>query len=124
MIAQVPVLEASQVGKTLFVIVIDEHIFIDPTSARCIGTNGRMYVCRKPSGDRLQVLHDPRTGPIDIRPVFEDHEDIGVIEHGLRAYRFHPRCGQQGRHDRVRNLIFISVGGLTLPVGMNDDLHV
>ena len=71
--------------------VIDERIFIDPTGAGSVGADGGMNVCGKPDSNRLQILHNPRTGPINIGAVFEHDEDVGVIEHGLRAYRFHPR---------------------------------
>ena len=94
LIAQVPVLNASQIGEALLVAVIDEHIFIDPTRTGRVRADGRMHICRKPTGNRLQILHNPRTRPINIRSVFEDNEDVGIIEHGLRAYRFYSRRSQ------------------------------
>ena len=104
--------------------VIDEHIFIDPTRTGRIGTNGGMNVCGKPAGNRLQILDNPRARPINIRPVFEDHEDVRIVKHGLGTHRLYLRRGQQSSDDWVGNLVFDDVRRLTLPVGVNDDLHV
>src|SRR6266849_3505045 len=124
LVTQVPVLKASKIGQALLVTVIDEHILVDPTRTGRIGTDGGMDVCGKPTGNRLQILHNPRTGPIDIGPVLKHHKDVGVIEHGLRAYRFHPRRSQQGSDDWVGDLIFDDVGWLAFPIGVNDHLHI
>src|SRR5580700_322551 len=124
LVTQVPVLNASKIGQALLLTVIDEHILVDPTRTGRIGTDGGTDVCGKPTGNRLQILHNPRTGPIDIGPVLKHHKDVGVIEHGLRAYRFHPRPSQQRSDDWIGDLIFDDVGWLAFPIGVNDHLHI
>src|SRR5256885_12798808 len=83
-------------GEALLVAVIDEHVLINPTRTGRVRTDRRMHVCGKPAGNRLQILHNPRTGPVNVGPVFEDNKDVRVIEHGLRAYRLHLRRSQEG----------------------------
>src|SRR6266849_9338366 len=124
LVAQVPILKASKIGEALLVIVIDEHIFIDPAGSGRVRADGRMNVCGKPTRDRLQILHNPRTSPINVRPVFEDNKDVRVIEHGLCAYRLHLRRSQEGSDNGVGDLIFDDVGWFAFPVGVNDHLHV
>ena len=120
LITQVPVLNASKVGEALPVTVIDQYILIDPTRTGRVRADRRMHIGRKPAGNRLQILHNPRTGPINVRPVFEDNKNIRVIEHGLRAYRLHLRRSQERGHNRIGNLVFDDVGWFTYP-GYKDD---
>src|ERR1700722_6155279 len=91
LIAQVPVLNTSKIGQALLVTVIDQHILIDPTRTGCVRADGRMYIGWQAAGNRLQIFHHARAGPIDIGTVFEHHKDVGVSEHGLRPYRLHLR---------------------------------
>src|SRR6266568_8365902 len=108
----------------MLVRAVNERVFIDPSSASRIRTNGGMYVCGEAPGNCLQIFHNPRTGPIYICAIFENYEHIRVVEHGLCAHGFHLRRGQQGGNDRVRDLVFYVVGWLALPIGMNDHLHI
>src|SRR5438874_601671 len=124
LVAQVPILNASKIGKALLMAVIDEHILIDPTRTGRVRADDRMHIGRKPAGNRLQILHNARTGPINIGTVFKYDEDVGVIDHGLRAYRLHLRRSQERGHDGVSNLVFDDVGRFTFPAGVNDYLHV
>ena len=119
-----PILNASQIGEALLVAVIDEHILIDPTRTGRVRADRRMHIGRKPAGNRLQILHNPRTGPINVGPVFEDNKNIRIAEHRLRAHGFDVRRCEQRGHNRVGDLVFDDVGRFTFPVGMNDHLHV
>ena len=103
---------------------INERVLIDPSGAGGVRTNGGMYVCGKAPGNRLQILHNSGTSPINIGPVFEHNEDVRIVEHGLGAYRFHPRRSQERGHDRVGDLVFDDVGWLAFPIGVDDYLHV
>src|SRR5882724_4217457 len=123
-IAQVPVLQATQIGKTMFAALIDDGILIDPTSPRRIGADGRMYVLRQTSADLLQVFDDARTRPIEVRTVLENYIDVGITQHGLRAHSFNMRGSQQTGDDGIGHLIFDDIGWLACPLSMNDHLHI
>jgi hypothetical protein len=66
-----PVLQAAQVGKTVFAALIDDGILVDPACARRIGANRRVHVLRQTPADLLQVFDDTRARPVEIRAVLK-----------------------------------------------------
>ena len=123
-IANLPVLQASQIGQVEVMAAINQDILIDPTGSRSVGADNRMYAGGQLACQLLHVFEHSAARPIDVSPVLEDHEHIRVVEHGLRPNRLHVRRGKHGRYDRIGNLIFDYVGRLPHPFGVNDDLHI
>ena len=123
-IAQMPVLQAAQVGKAVLAALIDDGIFVDPACARCIGADRRMHVLGQPPADLLQIFNDTRTRPVEISAILENYVDIGVPEHRLSANCFHMRRSQQAGDDRIGHLVFDHVGRFTGPGRVDDDLHI
>ena len=70
-IAQMPVLQAAQVGKAVLAALVDDGILIDPACARRIRADRRMHVLRQTPADLLQVFDDTRARPVEIRAVLE-----------------------------------------------------
>src|SRR5277367_2790610 len=123
-IAQMPVLQATQVGETVLAALVDDGILIDPACTCCIGTNGRMHVLRQTPADLLQVLDHTRSSPVDVRSVLKNDIDVGIAQHGLCANSFDMRGSQQTGNDRVSHLVFDHIGRLACPTRVNDHLHV
>src|SRR6516162_2108179 len=96
---------------------INQDVFVDPTRTGSVGPDGWMYVCWKASSDSLQIFDNSRSGTINVRPVFEHHEDITIIEHGLGPHCFYTWCSQQGSDDGIGDLVFDDVRRFTLPIG-------
>ncbi len=123
-IANLPVLQASQIGQVEVMAAINQQILIDPTGSRGVGSDDRMDAGRQLACQLLHVFEHSAARPIDVRAVLEDHEHIRVVEHGLRANRLHMGRRKHGGYDRIGNLVFDDVRRLPHPFGVNDDLHV
>ena len=124
LIAQVPILNTAQLGETALVGAIDKNVFIDPPGTGRIRADDGMDIGRQSSFDLLHVLQHSRTRPVEIGPVFKNHEDVGIAKHRLRADGFDMRGGQKLRDNRIRHLILDKARRLPSPSRMNDDLHV
>ena len=83
-----------------------------------------MHVLRQSPADLLKILDDARARPVQIRPVLENDEDVGIAEHGLCPNGFDVRRGQQAGDDRIGDLIFDDIGRFTIPSGVDDHLHI
>ncbi len=94
LVAEVPILNAAQVGKTALVAAVHKDVLVDPARPRGVRSNHWMDVRREPSLNLLHVFENPRARPIQIGSVFEDDEDVGIAKHGLRAHGFDVRSGK------------------------------
>ena len=77
-VAQVPVLEAPEIGERVPSRVVDQRVLVDPADAGGIGADGRIDARRQLSADTLQVFDDAAAGPVDVRAVIEDHVDVAT----------------------------------------------
>ena len=103
---------------------IDEHIFEHPTHTGRIRPDHRRCPCGQASTEPLNVFEDTRAGPINIGAVLKDDINVRVAEHGLRPHSLHLGCGQQGRNNGIRDLIFNDIWRSSRPRGVNYDLHI
>ena len=124
LIPQVPVLDAAQFGETALVAAIHNHVFVHPPCSGCVRSNDGMNSRGKTPGDLLHVFENARARPIQIGPVFEDDENVGVTEHRLRPHCFDVRSGEKLGDDGIGNLVFDEVGRLSGPRRVHDDLNV
>ena len=124
LIAQIPILNAAQVGQTALMAVVHERVFIDPSRARRIRPDDGMHARRQTARDLLHVLENARTRPIQIRSVLKHDEDVGVAKHGLRAHGFYVRGGEKCRDNGIRDLVFDEAGRLTCPRRVDNHFHV
>src|SRR6266568_5928865 len=97
-IAQMPVLQAAQVGEAAFPAFIYNGVLIHPAGAGGVGADGRVYVLRKTPANLLQVFDNSRTRPVEVSTVLEDDIDIGIPEHRLRSHSFYMGCSQEAGH--------------------------
>ena len=123
-VGEIPVLERPQVGERVPAGLVHEDVLEAPADARGVGAQVGVDVPRKLSLQAVQVLEHTASRPVQVRAVLEDHVDIGEAEEGVAANGLDLRRGDQGGDDRVRHLVLDQVGVLTLPVRVNDHLHI
>ena len=88
-IAQVPVLQRTQLGEIVFAGVVHEGVFIDPAHAGRIRANHRIDAFGQRSTHRVQIFDDPRARPVNVRAILEDHIDERLPKHRLAAHELH-----------------------------------
>jgi ParB-like nuclease domain len=103
---------------------IHQDVLVDPTGASRVRSDNGMDIAWQSSLDLLHVLKNARPRPVEISPILEDDEDIGITEHCLRADGFDVRSCQQFRHDGIGDLIFNKARRLAGPGSVNDNLNV
>src|SRR5439155_23477719 len=59
-----------------------------------------------------------------IGTVLKNDVNKRFTEHRFAPDKFHFRRGDKDRGNRICDLVFNQVGRVTLPIGVNDDLHV
>jgi hypothetical protein len=104
--------------------VIYESVFVDPSRTRCIRSNRRMHVGGQAASNRLQILDNSRASPVDVRAVFRDDENVGIVKHRLGTDGLHVWRGEQGGDDWIGDLVFDDVRRLAFPIRVNNDLYV
>ena len=124
LVPQVPVLQRSEVGECAGAAVVDEGVLEHPADAGRIGAERRRHPLGEPRAQALQELDDTAARPVDVGAVLEDDVDVRDPEVGEPADGLHLRCRDQGRHDRIGDLVFDEVGAAALPLGRDDDLDV
>ena len=118
------VLDGAELCQVIVARFIDQGVLESPAEARRIGTEHRIDIGGEFVPDRLDVLEDPAPGPVDIRSLFEDHIDKGTAEIGKTPHRLDLGGGEQGRGDRVGDLVFDQIGAASGPFGVDDHLGV
>ena len=103
---------------------VDQRVFIDPADAGGIGPQGRRHASRQAAGDVVQVLENPRAGPVKVRTVLEDDVHEGQTKKGKTAHDFCIRHREHGRGQRVGHLVLDHLRRLSRKFSEHDDLHV
>ena len=83
-----------------------------------------MDIAWQSSLDLLHVFKNARPRPVEIGPILEDDEDIGISEHCLGADRFDVGRSEKLCHDGIGDLVFDEAWRLAGPRRVNDDLHI
>ncbi len=124
LITDEPILKTAQVCQAVLMAVVNQHVFIDPTRPRRIGTEDGVDAGRQLALKLLKVFENAGTRPIKIRAVLEDDVHIRIPKHGLRSDILHLGRSEQRGYNGIGHLVLDDVGGLARPAGMNNDLHV
>ena len=96
LIAQMPVLQAAQIGQTVLMAVVHEaYSYTQPAPVASGPMAGCTSAGRRPL-NLLQILEHAGTRPIEIGAVFEHDVHIRIAEHGLRAHGLHVRARRAG----------------------------
>ena len=103
---------------------INQHVLEYPTHAGRVGADHRLSALGQAPAKLLDVFEDPRTRPIQISAILEDHKHIRIAEHGLGAHGFHMRCSEQGRDNRIRDLVLNDIRRTPRPGRMHNYLHI
>ena len=117
LVAQVPVLDAAQLGQVMLAGGVLHHVLKDPADPGGVGSQGRVDVFGEFAADEVEVLQDPGPGPVDVGAVLEDDVDQGFPEHGVTPHHLGLGHGQHGGGERVGDLVFHHLGGLVGIVG-------
>src|SRR5579875_1083723 len=124
LIAQIPILKGAQIRQAVLVIVINKHVFVDPSRSGRVRPDHRMDVWRQLTLNLLEVFRHPRPRPVEIGSILEDDEDVGISKHRLGADSLYARRGEHRGNDRVCDLVFNDVGWFSWPLGEDDDFHI
>ncbi len=109
-VPQEPVLiRADLVGRVLPALV-DEGVLVDPADARRVRPELGLHAGGEARLDRRELLEDARARPVDVGPVLEDDVDVREAEVREAPDRLHLRRAEEGRHDRIRDLVLEDVG--------------
>ena len=122
-IAQVPILEGSQIGQRMGAALIHQGVLKNPSHAGSV----RADLGLDSGGERrkhlAQVFEHTAPGPIDVGPVLENDVYVGKAEVRKASNRFDLGRAEQRRGNRIGDLIFDDVGR-TIPLGVDDDLRI
>src|SRR5439155_21516190 len=94
------------------------------SNTRRVGPDHRVHALGQGPANRIQIFNDARTRPVDIGTVLKNDVNKRFPEHRFAPDKFHFRRGDKDRGNRICDLVFNQVGRATLPIGVNDDLHV
>src|SRR6516225_2162006 len=88
LVPNVPILKSIQIGKIKIVPFVEQYVFVNPPGTGCIRPDNRVDTRWQQPLELLHVFEYAAARPVKVGPVLENHKDIGVVEHSLRAYRF------------------------------------
>src|SRR6266700_8051300 len=103
---------------------VNQHVLENPTHSGGLWPNYGLRPLWQASAKLLNVFEDPRTRPVQVRPVLKHDKHIGVAEHGLSTHSFHMRSSEQGRNNRIRDLVLNDIWRASRPGRMHNNLHV
>ena len=124
LVAQVPVLDAAQLGQVMLAGGVFHHVLKDPAHPGGVGAQGRGDFLGELVADEVEVFQHPGAGPVDVGAVLENDVHQGLGEHGVAPHHLGPGHGQHGGGERVGDLVLHHLGGLAGKVGFDDDLDV
>ncbi len=115
-LAEVPAAHRVSVGPAAL-----EGVPEDLSQRGRVGAQRRRGALRqRPRGQRGELLQDAAAGPVEVRPVLEDHVDHGDAEHGAAPHLLHPRHPHQLHRERVGHLVLDVPGRPPGPLGDHD----
>ncbi len=123
-VAEVPILERSDLGEVVPARRVDQGILEHPSHAGGV----RTQLGRDPLGEAAldggEVLEHAAPRPVEIDAVLEDHVDEGVADHAEPADVLHAGHAAKRGHDGVRHLVLDDVGAPAHPLGRDDHLGI
>ena len=123
-VAQRPVLERSQLLEVVLARTIDQRVLVDPADGRRVRTDLRRDAGRELVAHAGQVLDDARARPVEVGAVLEHDVDERHPEHREAAYDLDLGRGEEGRDDRIGDLVLDQIGAPPHPLGEHDHLRV
>ena len=103
---------------------IHQRVLVNPPHPRRVWTQGRLRLGRQARRDLAEIFQDPRTRPVQIRAVGENHIDKGIAETGIAAHRHRAWHREQRGRQRIGHLTFHHLRGLTGITRLYNHLHV
>jgi hypothetical protein len=116
-VAQVPVLEAAQLGEVVLAGLVHQRVLNTQPTPVASGPSDGLTLSGSCAADPLEVLDDAAARPVDVGAVLEDHVDVRDPEVGEAAHRPDARRGEQRRDDRIGDLVLDEVGAAPRPLG-------
>ena len=124
LVAQVPVLDAAQLGQVMFAGGVFQGVFKDPAHPGGVGAQGGVDRRGEFAPDIVEILQHPGPGPVDVGAVFEDDVDQGEAELGIAPHHLGLGHRQHGGGQGIGDLVFDDLGGLLGEFGADDHLDV
>ncbi len=124
LVLEEPVLQAAQLRQVVVTTAVDQCVLVDPADAGGIRTERRLGTTRQPTLHLTQILQHPRTRPVQVGAVLEQHVDIAVAEERVTANGFRTRHREHGGGQRIGHLILDNLRRLPWIRRADDHLHV
>ena len=124
LIFQKPVLDGAQLTEIVAPGPVNQHILIDPADSGGVWPQFRGRSCRQAGLNLCQIFQDPRTRPVQIRPVLEDDIDVRVAKERETTHVDGTGHGQHGSCDGIGDLVFDDLRRLPRIRCLDDHLNV
>ncbi len=99
-------------------------ILINPADAGRVGAERRRHARRQIARCRRQIFEHPRTCPVDIGAVVENHVDERYAEKREAAHHARARNREHGGRKRISDLVLDDLRRLPGILGVDDDLGI
>ncbi len=119
-----PVLQGAQLRQVMASRAIHQGVLVDPADTGGIGTKTGRNAGGQAFARLVQVFQHPRTGPVEIGAILEQHVDIGVAEEGIATHRGGTRYRQHGGGERIGDLVLHHPRRLAGEGRADDNLHI
>src|SRR6267378_5190656 len=108
----------------MFSAVVNQRVFVDPTDTSRVRADDRIYALRQRTAHRIQIFNDTRSRPINVGTILEDDVDERFAEHRFAAHELYFGRGDEDRGNWISDLVLDEIGRTSLPIRVNNHLHV
>src|SRR5207244_1630061 len=120
-IPEIPILIRTKFTETVLPGFVLDNILENPTERRRIGPNFRLDLLGKPRSHTGEIFEGPRTRPVNVSALLEDHINIGVPKVRDAANGPNFRRASHGGENGISDLVLDNIRA-SIPTGENDYL--
>src|SRR5207245_9937836 len=104
--------------------IVNQRVFVQPSHARGVGSDRRVYTLRQRAAHRIQIFNDARSRPVNVSTVFEDDVDERFAEHRFATHKLYFGRGDEDRGNWISDLVLDQIGRTSLPIRIDDHLAI
>ncbi|MNF41891.1 hypothetical protein D3C84_229290 [compost metagenome] len=119
-----PVLQRAQLRQVMLTAAVDQGVLVDPADPGGVRPQRRFGAGRQAALDLAEVFQHPRTRPVEVGVVLEQHIDEAVAEERVAAHGLRPRYREHGGGQRIGHLVLDDLRRLARIGRADDHLHV